>query len=132
VLPPEMPALTRLERMVLDAGYDIHQGSFDEHCERFSERLRREIALVREAREAEPSDDGPFSLLATIPRHHPGTTSTAFSDIYDEDDHVTMRVSAPRAVPVDSPRKCATSSTSTRTRAAAASSSAGRGSASPR
>jgi hypothetical protein len=43
-----MPALTRLERMVLDAGYDIHQGSFDELCERFRERLRREIALVRE------------------------------------------------------------------------------------
>ena len=35
-----------------------------------------------------------LSALHTIPRHHRGTTSTAFSDIYGSDDHATMRDSA--------------------------------------
>ena len=33
-------------------------------------------------------------MLHTIPRHHPCTTSSAFSDLYGSDDHVTMRDSA--------------------------------------
>ena len=33
-------------------------------------------------------------VAGTIPRHHRGTTGTAFSDIYGSDDHVTMRHSA--------------------------------------
>ena len=40
----EPPPLTRLERLFLDAGYDVSDGSFDEQCDRLRAHLRREIA----------------------------------------------------------------------------------------
>lgn len=51
--PPELPPLTKLERLVFDHGYHVDQGSFDEHCERYREHLRREIdRRLREKGEA--------------------------------------------------------------------------------
>jgi hypothetical protein len=49
-----MPPLASVERLLLDSGYDVHQGSFTEQCERLREHLRQEITLAREAREEVP------------------------------------------------------------------------------
>jgi len=38
--PPAYEPFSRLERLVLDAGYDIANGSFDEQCDRIRQPQR--------------------------------------------------------------------------------------------
>ncbi len=53
MLPPSMPPLSPLEELVADC-YDIHDGSFDEQCERVRRWLRAEIdQRLREAAKKE-------------------------------------------------------------------------------